>query len=192
MDVPGLMKGDRYVISVFGSSSAPPGSPEEKLAYETGMALARAGFVVCNGGYGGTMEASARGAKEAGGSTIGIITRFYPDKQANRWIDQVISVRTMFDRLLKLIATGDGYVVLRGGTGTLLELASAWEMMNKDPFRRKPIITIGDFWNPVLTFVKEELRHVGREESSELVSVANTPSECVELLVHKLGIRYEA
>ena len=186
------MQGDRHIISVFGSSSAAEESAEEKLAYETGRALAQSGFIVCNGGYGGTMEASARGAKEAGGSTIGVITHFYPNMRANRWIDQVISVDTMFDRLLKLIATGDGYVVLRGGTGTLLELATAWEMMNKNVLGRKPIVAIGDFWNPVVTFLKEELLHEGREESSKLVSIARTPSECAELLIHKLGIRHEA
>ena len=186
------MQGNRHIISVFGSSSVETGTSEEKIAYETGKTLAKAGFIVCNGGYGGTMEASARGAKEAGGNTIGIITKFYPTMRANRWIDQVINVDTMLDRLLRLITTGDGYVVLRGGTGTLLELAASWEMMSKRVLMRKPVVAMAPFWNPVVRFLKEELLQEGRPESSELVTVAHTPEECVDLLIHKLGIRYEA
>jgi uncharacterized protein (TIGR00725 family) len=185
------MQGDRYIISVFGSSSVEAGSLEERIAYETGKTLAEAGFVVCNGGYGGTMEASARGAKEAGGNTIGIITKYYPTMLANRWIDQVITVDTMVDRLLRLINTGDGYVVLRGGTGTLLELAASWEMMNKRVLMKKPVVAMAPFWDPVVRFLKEELLQEGRTESSELVTVARTPEECVGLLIHNLGIKHE-
>lgn len=177
---------------MFGSSLTTPDSPDERLAYDVGRALARGGFIVCNGGYGGTMEASARGAKEAGGKTIGIITRFFARSKPNPWIDRVITVDTVMDRLLKLLDTGDGYVVLRGGTGTLLELAAAWELMNKGVIVRKPIVAVGEFWGTVLNTLKQELVHEKREDSSELVSLAHTPEECTDLLIHRLGIRYEA
>ena len=59
-------------VTVFGSSRPKPATPDYETAYALGSELARAGFVVCNGAYGGTMEASARGAKAAGGSTVGV------------------------------------------------------------------------------------------------------------------------
>ena len=58
------------VITVFGSSRPEPGSPAYETAYQLGRAIAEAGWALCTGGYGGTMEASAKGAVEAGGHTV--------------------------------------------------------------------------------------------------------------------------
>src|SRR5437763_866374 len=60
------------VVTVFGSSRAEHDSPEYRQAYQLGKLLAEAGYVVCNGGYSGTMEAASRGCKDAGGRTIGV------------------------------------------------------------------------------------------------------------------------
>jgi len=76
------------------------------------------------------MEASARGAKEAGGKTIGV-TFNIKGRAANSWIDEQIHVPALIDRMMKLVELGDAYVVLKGGTGTLLELAAVWEFINK-------------------------------------------------------------
>ncbi|MCK4850323.1 MAG: hypothetical protein KAT11_03175, partial [Phycisphaerae bacterium] len=65
------------IITVFGSYEPKTGSAEYEQAYQVGYELAKAGFVVANGGYAGTMEASAKGAKEAGGETIGVSCRAF-------------------------------------------------------------------------------------------------------------------
>ncbi len=169
------------VITVFGSSRPLEGSPQYSLAYEVGEALAHAGFTVCNGGYGGTMTASSRGAKEAGGSTIGVTTAYF-SKTPNRWIDTVIVKETMIDRLLELVARGDGYVVLEGGTGTLLELACVWEFMNKSVIATKPIVTVGGFWDGVVETLKGELVYEGLENCTKYVNRVSTAVECVEVL----------
>lgn len=110
-------------VTIFGSSRPLPGSEEYRIAQETGAMLASGGFTICNGGYGGTMEAAARGAHEAGGHTVGVTAGIF-DRRANKWIKEVVSTNTLVERLLKLIELGDAYVLLRGGTGTLLELAA--------------------------------------------------------------------
>ena len=138
------------------------------------------------------MEASAKGGKDAGGSTIGVITRFYPHSNANRWIDDVITVGTIVERLQKLISLGDGYVVLKGGTGTLLELAATWEMMNKHVIERKPLVVLRDFWNGVVKTIQDELIYERQEESTHIVSMARTPADCVDILLDGIGVRYEA
>ena len=168
-------------ISIFGSSRPLPGEPEYQSAYEIGKLLATAGFDVCNGGYGGTMEASARGAKEAGGRTIGVVADFF-SKDANAYIDQKVVMGSLSDRLMRLIELGDGYVVLKGSTGTLLELAAVWEFMNKRVMREKPIIVIGDYWMPVVNTLGNELHHEGLEKAVNLVVAVNSPGECVRLL----------
>jgi uncharacterized protein (TIGR00730 family) len=169
------------VVTIFGSSKPQQGEPEYLLALELGRLIASAGFTICNGGYGGTMEGTARGAKEAGGSTIGVTMEFVKT-QANQWIDKTIVVKTLVDRLMKLIELGDAYAVLRGGTGTLLELAAVWELMNKRVIRSRPVVVVGEFWDSTVETVKRELTLEGLEWSTKHVTLAKTPEECVRVL----------
>lgn len=145
------------VVTIFGSSQIKEGKEEYKQALKLGALLAGAGHTVCNGGYGGVMEASARGAKEAGGKTIGVTTEEFGGK-ANRWIDQEIHVKKWSERLFKLIELGDAYVVCDGGTGTLVELFVLWEMSNKK-FTKKPIVVLGENLKDLVTNVRK-LPHV--------------------------------
>ncbi|MBI3896258.1 MAG: LOG family protein, partial [Acidobacteria bacterium] len=133
------------IISVFGSSSATEPTQTYQLAQELGAALARAGFAVANGGYGGVMEAVSRGAAEAGGKVIGVVASSLPGK-ANRWVQEKIVVEKWEQRLLWLVAIGDGYAACPGGTGTLVELAVAWEMLHKKLLSGRPLVALGDFW----------------------------------------------
>ena len=96
---------------------------------------------------------TARGAAEGGGRVIAVVASAIPAKP-NRWVQQEIVVEIWEDRLHKLIALGEGYVACRGGTGTLVELAVAWEMMNKGLLPRRPLVALGEFWRPVVELVR--------------------------------------
>jgi uncharacterized protein (TIGR00730 family) len=141
------------IISVFGSSHAAEEGDAYVLARELGGELARAGFVVASGGYGGAMEAVSRGAAEAGGRVIGVVAAVISTK-SNPWVHEAVVVPRWEDRLLQLISLGDGYVALPGGTGTLVELAVAWEMMHKRVMPPRPLVTLGDFWRPVIAQIE--------------------------------------
>jgi uncharacterized protein (TIGR00730 family) len=169
------------VVTIFGSSRPQAGEPDYEVARKLGRLLAEAGFTVCNGGYGGTMEATARGAKEAGGSTVGITMEFV-NPQANQWIDKTIVAKTLVDRLMKLVEIGDAYIVLRGGTGTLLELAAVWELMNKRVIKSRWVVAVGKFWNSTIETVKKELSLEGSEWSAKHVTVVSDPEDCVRIL----------
>ena len=171
----------RPVVTVFGSSRPAPGDAEYELARTLGTGLAKAGFAVCNGGYGGIMAAASQGAKEAGGSTIGVTTRTF-SRAANQWIDREIPLPTMVDRLLKLVELGDAYVVLKGGTGTLLELACVWEFINKGVIGEKPIVVVGDFWEAVVSTLRNELLWEGAGDCTKYIRKVGTPQECAALL----------
>ncbi len=149
------------------------------------MELARVGLTVCNGGYGGIMEASARGAKEAGGKTIAVVSRSFAGKTANRWIDEVVTVDSLVDRMVRLVDLAGAYVVLKGGTGTLLEFAAVWEFMNKKIMHEKPIVLLGEFWGGVVDTLKEELTWEGLEDCTKYVTMAHTPEECAQFLRQK-------
>ncbi|MEX2116055.1 MAG: LOG family protein [Bacteroidota bacterium] len=172
-------------VTVFGNSRCREDSAEYKLAFELGGALATAGYSVCNGGYSGTMEATARGSKAAGGATIGVTVEEL-GQPANTWIDQEIKMKTLMERLLKLVSLGDGYIVLQGGTGTLLELAVVWELINKGMLKEKPVIAIGTYWTPVLQTLRNQLLREGQEQGAGLVSEAGSVSECIEVLDRRM------
>jgi uncharacterized protein (TIGR00730 family) len=173
------------VITVFGSSRPIEGDEEYQLAYEVGKQLSLAGFTLCNGGFGGIMEASARGAKEAGGKTIGV-TFNIKSRAANSWIDENIHVPALIDRMMKLVELGDAYVVLKGGTGTLLELAAVWEFINKGLLAEKPIVIIGDFWSGVVETLREELLWEGVGDCTKFIHHSSSPAECASFLKRRL------
>lgn len=173
------------IITIFGSARPVEGDESYLDAYALGKALASAGFVVCNGGYAGTMEASARGAKEFGGKTIGVVSEVF-SRESNRWIDKKIVVKSLVDRLMELVSLADGYVVLKGGTGTLLEFATVWEFMNKSVIEEKPIIVFGPFWNGLIQTLNEELLFEGKGSCTKYISAASSPEEVVNALRQRL------
>lgn len=147
------------VVSIFGSYSPRPGDPLYESAYRTGYALAEAGYIVCNGGYDGTMEASARGAKDAGGRTIGVTCDVFSDYRgmplrANPYVDREIRHGDVFSRIREMMALSCGFVILEGGTGTLTEFAIVWEFICKGLAPRRPIVTVGEFWTPVIEAIR--------------------------------------
>jgi uncharacterized protein (TIGR00730 family) len=173
----------KKIISIFGTSKAMPGSAAYKTAYELGAELAGRGFAIANGGYGGTMLAAAEAASKAGGEVIGVTCSAFRRSGANEYITKEIPTSSLNERLNKLIELGDGYIVLPGGTGTLLELAAVWELKNKGFLDDgKPIILMGDFWRPLVELIRTE-----DVESMGCIEVAATPAEAAEALKARLG-----
>src|SRR5437867_9228111 len=177
------------IVTVFGSSRPGEGSPDYEEACVLGRALAKHGFAVCSGGYGGVMEAVSRGAKQVGGKTYGVTAEFFKSAKLNRWIDVEVRKQTWEERLFELIRIADGFVACKGGTGTLVELAVVWEMLNKSVIAGKPFAVLGDFWQPSLARVREvELGHPAPwgEANGRLVHVAASHADAVSHLVSKL------
>jgi uncharacterized protein (TIGR00725 family) len=106
-------------ISVIGS-----GGEWESQAEEVGRLLAERGCTVVTGGGGEVMAAAARGAKQAGGRTIGILPGESP-QEANEWIDHAVATGTGHARNLAVAASGDAVIAIGGSWGTLSEIALA-------------------------------------------------------------------
>jgi uncharacterized protein (TIGR00730 family) len=179
----------RRIVTVFGSSRPREGSADYEEARLLGRSLAEHGFAVCSGGYAGVMEAVSRGAKEAGGKTYGVTAEFFSAAKLNAWIDTEIRLKTWEERLFELIRRADGFVACKGGTGTLVELAVVWEMLNKSVMTGKPFAVLGDFWAPVLERVREvELGHPAPwgEADGRLVHIAAAPLDAARYLKEKL------
>jgi uncharacterized protein (TIGR00730 family) len=166
------------IVTIFGTSRAQPGDLAYELAEETGKLLARAGFTIANGGYAGTMTAAAKGAAEAGGQIIGVTCSAFKGK-ANKYVSREIITASLDERLDTLIKLGQTYIVLPGGTGTLLELAKVWELKNKGFLEsQKPIILIGGFWKPLV-----ELLNIDDPDSDRSLKQVDEPKQAVKLII---------
>lgn len=169
---------DEKIVTIFGTGRAKSGEPAYVLAYEVGKVLAEAGFTIGNGGYGGTMLAAAEGAAKAGGQVVGVTCSAFKSSRPNEFVTRNIVTASLDERLDTLIKLGRAYVVLPGGTGTLLELAKVWELKNKGFLAGgKPVILMGEFWRPLVDLVAVE-----DPESSRYVKFADGPRQIVELL----------
>jgi uncharacterized protein (TIGR00725 family) len=109
-------------VSVIGS-----GAEHEERAAEVGRLLAERGATVVCGGYAEVMEAAARGAKEAGGTTIGILGA-ETDEGANDWLDHVVVTGIGHARNLAVAASGDAVIAVGGSWGTLVEIGFAMRL----------------------------------------------------------------
>jgi uncharacterized protein (TIGR00725 family) len=186
-EVAGDSRSER-IITVFGSSRPRENEPDYEEALALGRALGESGFAVCSGGYGGVMEAVSRGAKSAGAKTYGVTAEFFKP-QVNRWVDAEIRMTTWQERLFELIRVAHGFVVCKGGTGTLVELAVVWEMLNKSVMAGKPMVVLGDFWTPILQRVREVEcgpPSAWGEANGELLHTVATPLEAKEFLQRAL------
>jgi uncharacterized protein (TIGR00725 family) len=143
-------------VSVIGS-----GSEHVARAEEVGRLLAERGCTVVTGGLGEVMAAAARGAKSAGGTTIGILPG-ESRSTANEWIDHAVVTGLGHARNFAVAASGDGVIAVGGSWGTLSEIAFAMRL-------DRPVVILEPGW---------QLEGVDR---------AGTPAEAVELVLSRAG-----
>lgn len=174
----------KKIITIFGSSFPKPGDDEYEFAYQLGKKLGKNGFTICNGGFYGTMEATAKGAREVGSHTIGITVGNF-NLQANSFIKEEIRCGNLFERITKLIELGDGYIILKGGTGTLLELSAVWELANKKLIKKKPIVAYKDYWNDLVKLIDE--RMILEKRDKGIVFLSDNVDEICKYLIKNIN-----
>ena len=169
----------RKIITIFGSSKPINNEEQYLTAYNLGKKLALNGFDICTGGFNGIMEAASRGAVECSGDAIGVTVDLW-GRHINKYITKEIKCSTLLERIDKLIELGDGFVVLQGGTGTLLELSAVWEYANKDLMQIKPIACHSSLWKSIVSEMNQQMKLEGR--SADIVKTFDTIEEIIEYL----------
>ncbi len=152
----------KKTITVFGSAFPKEGDEEYEFAYELGQQLSLNNFNLCTGGYYGIMEAISKGAFENKAEVFGVTVNYF-ERQANNFVTTEIKCDSLFERITKLIELGDAYIILKGGTGTLLELAAVWEFMNKKLLKTKPVICNSSMWKKIIPIIDERLQYENRK-----------------------------
>lgn len=170
-------------ITVFGSSQPKPGEEEYETAYKLGKILGENGLNVCTGGYQGIMDAVSKGASEEGAKAIGVTVDSFTAKVSEH-LHQQITCSSLFERIQNLVKFGDAYIVLRGGTGTLVELSIVWEMFNKNLMAEKPIACHGEMWESLISTFDERMKFEKRRYG--FIHIGETIEDCAEYILEKL------
>ncbi len=154
-------------ITVFGSARFTEGHSYYELGRQIGAMISQLGFAVMTGGGPGIMEAVNRGAKEAGGISIGCNIRLPAEQAPNAYLDRWITLDHFFVRKVLLLKYSYAFVVLPGGFGTLDELFETLTLIQTRKIYNFPILLMGtDYWNPLLHFLDrlDEAGTISRED----------------------------
>ncbi len=177
-------------VTVFGGSRVEADSDEYLAALHLGRTLARRGFRVVTGGYNGVMEAVSRGAKEVGGTTIGVtvevIARNF-ERVPNVYLDEEMKTTALLERIDKMVELASAFVVMPGGAGTLAELGIVWNLALLGAMHGKPIVVVGLGWQRVLRTMIEQLHTIERD--LEFLTFAADVDAAVDLLAERVGQR---
>ena len=172
-------------VTVFGSSRFEEGHRYYDLAREVGGELARAGFAVMTGGGSGIMEAANRGAREAGGLSIGCNITLPCEQKPNAYLDRFIQLDHFFVRKVMLVKYSNAFVVMPGGFGTLDEAFEIATLMQTNKIEHFPLIAVGsEFWDDLIDFARDTMIREGTlsPEDARFVHLADTAADVVRLV----------
>ena len=184
-------------VTVFGSARFDPTHPYYLLGEEVGAKLAEIGITVMTGGGPGLMEAANRGARRAGGRSIGCNIQLPAEQQPNPYLDRMVEFRYFFVRKLMLLKYSYAFVALPGGFGTLDEIFETLVLIQTGKIRRFPLVLLGtDFWSPLVGVLRERLLPAGTIDVGDvaLITMTDSPAEAVahirEAVMRDFGLTY--
>src|SRR5262245_43911314 len=184
-------------VTVFGSARFKEDHPYYQMGREVGAGLARAGFTVMTGGGPGIMEAANRGAKEAGGRSIGCNIELPQEQRPNPYLDRWVTFRYFFVRKVMLVKYSYAFIALPGGFGTLDEVFETATLIQTGKIREFPLVLMGrDYWQPLLDFFRDRLisEHTIDPVDSERILVTDSPEEAVktvtDIAMGRFGLTY--
>jgi len=142
-------------VTVFGSARFKEDHPFYAMARDVGSRLVDLGFTVMTGGGPGIMEAANRGAKDAGGVSVGCNIILPKEQSANRYLDYVVTFRYFFVRKVMLLKYSYAFVVMPGGVGTMDEMFEALTLIQTRKISEFPVVLMGiEYWQPLLDLLK--------------------------------------
>lgn len=182
-------------VTVFGSARFVEGHRYYELARETGRRIAELGFTVMTGGGPGIMEAANRGAKDAGGRSVGCNIVLPFEQKPNAYLDKWVNIRYFFVRKVLLSKYSYAFVALPGGFGTLDELFEAVTLVQTGKMKQFPIIILGTEFHASLKAHIDLMYNAGTisEKDRDLILFTDSIDEAMswlkELSVEKFGLR---
>jgi uncharacterized protein (TIGR00730 family) len=176
---------DGPCVTVFGSARFREGHAHYELARQMGRRLAEEGYTVMTGGGPGIMEAANRGAKEAGGCSLGCNIQLPKEQKPNPYLDYFIQFEHFFVRKVMLVKYSSAFVVMPGGFGTLDETFEVATLVQTGKLEIFPIVAMGgEYWREFADFAHSALVEAGTISSEDLnlIRRADTVEEAIALI----------
>jgi uncharacterized protein (TIGR00730 family) len=181
-------------VAMFGSARVKPEDPLYQMATNTAKLLAEAGFGIITGGGPGIMEASNKGAKEGGGSSVGCNIELPFEQHLNPYTDISIEFRYFFVRKMMFVKYSEAFIIFPGGFGTLDEMFEAITLIQTKKIQHFPVILYDTkYWQGLMDWIKQTLLATGKisHQDIDLIHLTDDPKEIVRIVTESYQQRYE-
>lgn len=172
-------------VTIFGSARLKPGTKYYEETKELASKLALEGFGVITGGGPGIMQAGNQGSFEAVGSSIGFNIELPFEQSINPYVTHGVDFNYFFTRKLAMNFSGEAYVCMPGGFGTMDEFFQILTLVQTKKVQKVPIVLYGsEFWNPIVKYSKDVLlKKFGTISASDmkLFTVTDSIDEVVKI-----------
>jgi uncharacterized protein (TIGR00730 family) len=177
---------DRPAVTVFGSARVREPDSAYDAAREVGRLFAEAGWAVVTGGGPGVMEAANRGAREAGGLSVGFNIELPHEQAVNPYLDIDVTFRHFYARKTMFVKAAEGFVILPGGFGTLDELFESLTLIQTGKVLHFPVVLLGRaYWEGLAGWVREPVlvERMVSPDDLELLHLADEPAEALKIVL---------
>ena len=172
-------------VSIFGSTKTARGSKYYKLAEKIASLLVKNGYTIMTGAGSGIMEAGNKGAKLAGGESIGLNIDVPIIQKPNRYITTLLDFRYFFCRKVMFAKYSKAYIVMPGGFGTMDELFEALTLVQTERVPVFPIIVVGrEYWKGLMEWLKKSMlgNKCISDSDLKIFHVVDRPEEVAAIL----------
>jgi uncharacterized protein (TIGR00730 family) len=183
-------------VTVFGSARFPEDHRYYALARRIGRLLSEAGFTVMTGGGPGVMEAANRGARDAGGPSVGCNIELPTEQQPNPYLDKFVTFRHFYVRKLMLVKYSYAFIAMPGGYGTLDEVFEVATLIQTKKISEFPVVLVGtDYWRPLTDLLRRfvEERTIDPADAAA-ITITDSPEEAVRIVketaLARFGLTY--
>ena len=177
-------------FSIFGSARVREGHPDYECARQIARGIVDMGYSVITGGGPGIMEAGNRGAREAGGVSVGLGIELPHEQGLNEYVDLGVDFRYFFVRKTMFVKYSSGFIVMPGGFGTFDELFEALCLMQTHKIEMFPVVLVGrSYWQGLIDWLSGAVAD-GRmiaPTDVDLMRVVDTPEEALAVLQEFTG-----
>jgi len=172
-------------VTIFGSARSKPSDKYYKLTEKLAYKLAKAKYAVITGAGSGVMEAANKGAKKAGGKSIGLNIDVPVVQNPNKYITQLIDFRYFFCRKVMFVKYAKAFVVVPGGFGTMDEFFESITLIQTERIRPFPVILIGkEYWQGMMDWMKEHMlkKDLVRKKDLNIFKITDSPDEVLKII----------
>src|SRR5215510_1934316 len=173
-------------VTIFGSARTHPDDPQYQAAQEVARLLAEAGFAIMTGAGPGIMEAANKGAKLAGGRSVGCNIELPFEQGANPYVDTLVNFRYFFVRKTMFIKYSSAFIIFPGGFGTLDEAFEALTLIQTGKIYQFPVILFGrHYWAGLIRWLQSRvlLERKISPGDMDLLLLTDDPKEAAHAVV---------